>query len=67
MYIRTYVRTYITVQELVKDVIATIYCMEISFLPIHVGGILNYNFIINPFSSDAYQSYNTLLCAKYIE
>ena len=31
-----------------------------------LGGILNYNLLINPFSSDTYQSYNTIYCRSYV-
>ena len=55
-----------TMQELVQDVVihvATIlqFCMEISFLPRRYA-----EFLHNPFSSDAYWSYNTLLC-RYVK
>ena len=31
-----------------------------------LGGMLNYNFLINPFSSDACQSYNTIYIMQVI-
>ena len=37
-----------------------LFCIVNNGFAILHGGILNYNFLINLFSSDAYQSYNTL-------
>ena len=45
-------------QEMVKEVtLKTIVTMHVQFLH-GIISLLNYNFLINPFSFDAYQSYN---------